>query len=137
LVRVRFLSDPCVLGWCWELVDPADGHILESSWTHSWTTYDSSEVAYAEGEHRLDVLARSRLVIVAREEPELHDWLLRKLAGDPGVTIVRDRRQGDRRAGPTALIVERRQAERRHRPDVDAELRTRGWALVRALEKAA
>ena len=136
-VRVRFVSDPCVLAWAWELVDPATGRVLESSWTDRWTAYDSAAHARAEGERRLEALGRRRFVIVAREEPELHDWLVRKFTGEPAVEIVRDRRHGERRVRPTGLILERRRGERRRRPDVDAEVRARGWALVDVLARAA
>ena len=136
-VRVRFVSDPCVLAWAWELVDPTTGRVLESSWTDRWTAYDSAARARAEGERRLDPLGHRRLVIVAREEPELHAWLVRKFTGEAGVEIVRDRRHGERRVRPTGLLLERRRSERRQRPDVDAEVRARGWALVDRLEQAA
>jgi len=136
-VRVRFVSEPCVLAWCWELVDPETGRVLESSWTDRWTAYESPELARAAGHGRLGSLGHRRLVIVARDEQELHAWLVRKFAGEPGVEIVCDRRRGERRTRPTGLLVERRRSERRRRSDMDAELRARGWALVRVLEKAA
>lgn len=136
-VRVRFVSDPCVLAWSWELVDPASGRVLESSWADQWTVYDSPELARAAGQGRLGAGGHRRLVIVAKDEPDLHAWLARKFAGEPGVEIVCDRRRGERRTRPTGLLVERRRSERRRRSDVDAEMRARGWAIVRVLEKAA
>lgn len=42
-VRARLLPDPPL--WCWELIDPANGVVVTSSWTESWVAYPSSDAA--------------------------------------------------------------------------------------------
>jgi len=41
--HARLLPDPPL--WCWELVEPATGAIVASSWTGAWTAYESPEEA--------------------------------------------------------------------------------------------
>jgi len=54
-VRLVLLSEPSL--WCWEIVDTADGAIVESSWTTDWTGYESSPEALRAGIMRLTALA--------------------------------------------------------------------------------
>ena len=62
--------------------------------------------------------------VVARDGVDLWDQLSREFAGTD-VRIVLDRRRGDEQVDGRA-----RRAERRQRPDVDEELRRRGFATV-------
>jgi predicted ATPase/class 3 adenylate cyclase len=74
-----------------------------------------------------ELRALGHLVIVARPNVNLYEYLREKLAGDPNVQVVLDRRYGEPR--PDAPAVERRSADRR-RLAVDEALRSRGLAVV-------
>jgi len=54
-VQLRLLSEPIL--WCWEIVDTADGTVVESSWATHWTGYNSSPEALRAGIIRLTDLA--------------------------------------------------------------------------------
>jgi hypothetical protein len=41
--RARLLADPPL--WCWELIDPATGLLVGSSWTQWWMAYPSADAA--------------------------------------------------------------------------------------------
>ena len=76
------------------------------------------------------------LFIVARQLPGVYEHLLRQFGGEPNVEVVMDRRKSDRRqpdATAPAPGVER-QAERRHNPSADEQLRVMGYAFVRIAE---
>ena len=64
-----------------------------------------------------------KLFIVARDQPEILASLRRAIGSEPGVEIFHDRRLPGKAAS-------REQVERRERPDIDAELRERGFAVV-------
>jgi hypothetical protein len=64
------------------------------------------------------------MFVVARDAVDLWDQLSHEFAGR-GVRIVLDRRRGDEAPGNG-----HGRPERRRRPDVDAELRRRGFATV-------
>ena len=68
------------------------------------------------------------LLIVARHQRARYEELVRACAGRPEITVILDRRAGERR--PAA-------PERRARPEVDDKLRTVGWALVKLPSPAA
>ncbi|HEV8475042.1 MAG TPA: adenylate/guanylate cyclase domain-containing protein [Methylomirabilota bacterium] len=71
-----------------------------------------------------ELKALGHLVIVARSNVDLFDYLTEKFADDPDVRIILDRRQGEpHRIGPTGAAERRRHA-------VDQALRTRGLAIV-------
>jgi hypothetical protein len=71
-----------------------------------------------------ELKALGHLVIVARTNVNLFDYLTEKFAGDPDVRVILDRRQGEpKRDGPTGLSERRRHA-------VDQALRTRGLAVI-------
>jgi len=63
-----------------------------------------------------------KLFIVAADNVGDYKSLQRALASEPNVTIIYDRRR-------TLSVVPAE--ERRRRTDVDEQLRTRGWAVVR------
>jgi hypothetical protein len=69
------------------------------------------------------------LVIVARKETSLHQYLTMRFAGVRGVQVILDRRHGERRREQRPLDVERRShRERRHRR---GEVHHFGFTLVR------
>ena len=65
-VKVRLLGQPCL--WCWEIVDTADGALIESSWATDWTAYGSSREAMRAGLPRSRA-SRASLRHVARPIP--------------------------------------------------------------------
>ncbi|MGH7303555.1 MAG: PAS domain S-box protein, partial [Candidatus Rokuibacteriota bacterium] len=68
------------------------------------------------------------LVIVARAGPARYESLHNMFAG-PATEVIVDRRMGERRRSGAETSGGRRRGSRRQR-DIDADLRTRGWALV-------
>lgn len=69
--------------------------------------------------------------IVARERPDLYDFLDRHFAGEEGVRIVTDRRQGERRQRDTSHPGDQRRADRRAQRYLDEQISSLGWAVVR------
>ena len=76
-----------------------------------------------------DAAVRRSLVIVARDNSARYESLRDTFAGEAADVII-DRRVGERRRAGASPEGERRHATRRQR-DVTADLRLRGWALVR------
>jgi hypothetical protein len=83
-------------------------------------------------------IAENRLVprhlfIVSRQQPDLFSYLSREFSAEPEVTVILDRRQGERRArpAPEPARANRRQAERRLKAEMVAQLATLGYAFVR------
>lgn len=147
-VEVRLLSEPCL--WCWEIIDPMTGRVIESSWENRWAGYESRDTALAAGVARLTETVRGtretrmsgrprvqregrkprHLVVVAREAEALFESLRRTFDDGAAVDVIRDRRFAERRRRAGAVAVERRRADRRQRPGADAVLRERRWAVV-------
>jgi len=75
-----------------------------------------------------ELRALGHLVIVAKPNVNLYEYLKTKFAGDPNVQVVLDRRHGEPRPEGVAA-VERRGADRR-RLAIDQALRSRGLAVV-------
>ena len=75
-----------------------------------------------------------RLIVVAREEPDLFDYIRRDQFGDDNVIVISDRRQGDRRRGERRrtprLDAHDRRGHDRRRCDIDSLLRVHGWSEV-------
>ena len=72
------------------------------------------------------------LFIVDREQPELFSYLSREFSAEPDVTVIVDRRQGERRGRARKLAPqERRQTDRRLQAELVGELSTLGYAFVR------
>jgi hypothetical protein len=74
------------------------------------------------------------LFIVSRQAPDLYAYLSREFSSEPGVTVIIDRRQGDRRrkgASNGAGTAERRQKDRRLKAEIGRQLATLGYAFVR------
>jgi hypothetical protein len=76
-----------------------------------------------------ELLHLGHLFVVARHNIQLYDYLKREYAGEP-VTVILDRRHGQRRERDETTATERRQAERRRQVQVDEAIRTRGLAVV-------
>ncbi|HSE06217.1 MAG TPA: tetratricopeptide repeat protein, partial [Methylomirabilota bacterium] len=76
-----------------------------------------------------ELLHLGHLFVVARHNIQLYDYLKREYAGEP-VTVILDRRHGERRERAEAAATERRAAERRRQVRVDEAIRTRGFAVV-------
>jgi hypothetical protein len=71
-----------------------------------------------------ELKALGHLVIVARSNVDLFEYLTEKFAGDPDVRVILDRRHAEApREGPTIAHERRRHA-------VDQALRTRGLAII-------
>jgi class 3 adenylate cyclase/tetratricopeptide (TPR) repeat protein len=70
-----------------------------------------------------------RLLIVGRNQPALYEHLMRAFSGDARVTVVLDRRSGERRQQATPSGMERRRADRR-RQRSDEAVRAGGFRIV-------
>jgi hypothetical protein len=71
------------------------------------------------------------LFVVSRHTPTEYLHLKRIFADDDQVTVILDRRSGDRRGTVSTGDPERRQADRRSQPLIDDRLRRQGWVMVR------
>ena len=74
------------------------------------------------------------LFIVARDAPDLYSYLSKEFSSEPGVTVILDRRRGERRRPgerSTAGSTERRQRDRRLKAEIKRQLSTLGYAFVR------
>ena len=77
--------------------------------------------AYGEGVTRMTY-------IVSRDRPDLFAEFQQRFADSPEVTVLFDRRVGDRRRVRTRTPDDRRRVERRQ---YNAELRLLGWTMIR------
>jgi hypothetical protein len=74
------------------------------------------------------------LFIVSRACPDLFAYLAREFSSEPDVTVILDRRQGERRRGSECRAAERpdrRRADRRLNAGIVPALSTLGYAFVR------
>jgi hypothetical protein len=122
-VAVVSETDVAAAGTVWETVG-----LLRSAVAFRNLTSDS--LGFAEAAVTVLAVVRRRLIVVARDEPDLYDYIRRDNVGDDSVVVLLDRRRGQRRRGEEPHLPERRQAERR-RHDIDVLLVTEGWAEVR------
>ena len=77
------------------------------------------------------MLMARHLFIVARDHPQLHDYLITRFREDPKVEVILDRRSGDRRRQePRETDIDRRRSDRRGRRDIDAQLSDRSHIIV-------
>ena len=76
-----------------------------------------------------EMMALGHLFVVARNNAQLYEYLRQEFAGEP-VTVILDRRQGERRRADLPHEEERRHSERRARPDVDSTLGARGVVVI-------
>ncbi|MBI4636789.1 MAG: hypothetical protein HY727_10620 [Candidatus Rokubacteria bacterium] len=70
------------------------------------------------------------LFIVARDRMDLFEYLSQTFLEADAIRVVLDRRQGERRQQDAACPGDRRRADRRARPRIDAEIRSRGYAYL-------
>ena len=70
------------------------------------------------------------LFIVSRQHPDLYAYLRERFATDTAVEVILDRRVIQRRQREAAREADRRIADRRARPEVEVELRTRSHAII-------
>ncbi|HEU5322110.1 MAG TPA: hypothetical protein VFX28_15005 [Methylomirabilota bacterium] len=72
----------------------------------------------------------SRLVfIVARDRPELAEYIRREFGEHADVDVIIDRRLGERRMREAAVDEDRRKGDRRQE-EIDERLRLLGWAVI-------
>jgi hypothetical protein len=84
---------------------------------------DSPDVARGGGPRRSG--NAHHLIVVARDRDALYQYFREVFAGNTTITVVLDRRRGDRRVATTDRAGERR------RHAIDEQLRVLGWAVVR------
>jgi hypothetical protein len=70
------------------------------------------------------------IFVVSRAHPELYEYLALRFSGEKNVEVILDRRGGERRGSPTVQPDERRRCDRRRRPAIDEELRSRSHSIV-------
>jgi hypothetical protein len=68
--------------------------------------------------------------VVSRRDADLYHYLRERFGSDTAVEVILDRRVSERRQRQIPHSTERRHVDRRRRPDVDVELRTRSHAIV-------
>jgi hypothetical protein len=71
------------------------------------------------------------LFVVSRRDLSLYQYVVRAFARAPEIQVIYDRRQLERRRTAQTPSVERRQSDRRARPQVDADILDYGSAMVR------
>ena len=73
------------------------------------------------------------LLVVSREAPNLLERVSKEFQAVEAVTVIRDRRVGERRRRADVNGAERRRSDRRQRTWADSRLKMEGWALSDAL----
>src|SRR5262245_37888444 len=68
--------------------------------------------------------------IVSRQRPRLRDYLQREFAGNAEVTVIVDRRLGERRRLDRGSRSPNRRNASRRQEQIDERLRSMGWAIV-------
>lgn len=72
------------------------------------------------------------LFIVSRQQPDLYSYLSREFSAEPDVSVILDRRHGERRQVERRTERgDRRQTERREKIETGTQLTTLGYAFVR------
>ena len=70
------------------------------------------------------------LIVVARDETALWQYMTRHYGEFKGVQVVHDRRRQERRQQVQPHEPERRRTERRHLPTIDDDLRDQPFVIV-------
>ncbi len=70
-----------------------------------------------------------KLIIVARQHPDLYHYLRKRFA-EPRIAVILDRRLGERRRQTVNVAAERRRRDRRSRRDIDARLHSGSHVIV-------
>jgi hypothetical protein len=123
---------------CWVVVSVAavrrmarDDQKLERTLAKGRQLRDAKNAEPAEtgAEPARDPLDEGRLIIVARDEASLYDYIRRRQSRNQTVSVITDRRRADRRHRMEAHVPDRRRGERR-RYNIEPLLRAQGWAQV-------
>jgi len=83
-----------------------------------------------------ELMALGHLFIVARHNVQLYEYLKDEFSGEP-VTVILDRRQGERRRANLPHGQERRTGDRRAAPSADEAIQTRGFVVISPAEAGA
>ena len=75
--------------------------------------------------------AERGLLIVARDQGDLYDCLQHAYGDSEAITVLLDRRQGERRRRIQPVAGERRHRDRRSLPSLEHDLRFQQYLLVR------
>jgi hypothetical protein len=87
------------------------------------------EMRSSQDQGETEVAELGHLFIVARSNTDLFDFLAQELSGARRISVILDRRQGERSAPTGPSAEERSQAERR-RAQIDEDLRHWGLAVA-------
>jgi class 3 adenylate cyclase/tetratricopeptide (TPR) repeat protein len=77
-----------------------------------------------------EMMQLGEIIIVARHNPQLYDYLQREFSHEERIRIIMDRRVGERRQRADGAPGERRQSDRRVQQHVEANLRERGMVIL-------
>jgi hypothetical protein len=81
-------------------------------------------------------LVKRHLLIIAKDQVGLYRYVRARFAAEQAVEVILDRRrQPDRRQRASDVDVDRRAADRRRRPHVDAALRLESMHFLTTCEK--
>ena len=83
-----------------------------------------------------ELMALGHLFIVARHNVQLYEYLKDEFSGEP-VTVILDRRQGERRQSNLPHTAERRTGDRRAATAADEVIQTRGFVVITQAEPGA
>ena len=90
-----------------------------------------TETLWASAVSGCSVRLPRHLLIISRYHSGLYDYVRARFAHEDSVEVILDRRRGrDRRASAVEAHVERRSADRRVRPHIDAALRMESMQFV-------
>jgi len=90
-----------------------------------------TETLWASAVSGCSVRLPRHLLIISRYHSGLYDYVRARFAHEDNVEVILDRRRGrDRRASAVEAHVERRSADRRVRPHIDAALRMESMQFV-------
>jgi hypothetical protein len=70
------------------------------------------------------------IFLVSRHESRLYEYLLERFRDDGNVEVVLDRRRAERRRRPEGQVPDRRRSDRRSRREVDLELKVRSHVIL-------
>ena len=79
---------------------------------------------------RNDVVGERHLFIVSRAAPEVAQFLVAQFPPESNVSVLLDRRRGERRADDSPVEADRRGADRRQHREIEEELRVHTHAFV-------
>lgn len=71
------------------------------------------------------------LFVVSRDAPNRYLDLKRAFSDQDAVSVILDRRTGERRRASQVADTDHRRSDRRARPEIESELRSIGYSVVR------